>query len=116
MKLFLPVCYHQMTERIYNFQAVERELLKLLAKNDHEETELLEFVVTCGIDHDEICSTLKTYQKHHCLATFKAAYGKWEEAFSIWERLIKKELEDKHFPGYKHVAEELVRYALSLIC
>lgn len=103
-------------ERIHKFQAVEKELLKFLVKNDHEETELLEFVANCGIEHDEMCSTLESYRKHHCLATFKAAKGKWEEAFSIWDRLIKKELEDKHFPGYTHVAEELVRYALSLTC
>lgn len=90
-------------------QAVDKALLKHLAKSDSDGSQLLDFIVDCDTEWDETRSILETYKRFHCLATFCAAKLQWEEAFSIWDRLIKKDIEDLHFPGYPYVAEQLAK-------
>ncbi|KAK4002769.1 hypothetical protein OUZ56_004571 [Daphnia magna] len=89
--------------------AVDMALLKYLAKNDHEGIELFNFIVDCHTEPNETCDCLKSYGHFHCLATYYASRQKWEEAFCIWDRLIKSDIEDSHFAGYSHVAEQLMK-------
>lgn len=91
-------------------------LLKYLAKNDQEGVQLLDFIVDCQTEPNETCDCLKTYGQFHCLATYYASKQKWEEAFGIWDRLIKSDIDDSHFVGYSHVAEQLMKYQLILRC
>ena len=71
---------------------------------------MLDFIVDCDTDWNETCDILKTYRRFHCLATYYASKKKWEDAFHMWDRLIKKDVEDVHFPGYAYVAEQLTKY------
>lgn len=90
-------------------QAVDGALLQYLVEHDQSGVQLLDFIVDCSTDYGETCSCLESSKRFHCLATFKASKENLEEAFGIWDRLIKKEIEDAHFPGYTFVAEQLAK-------
>ncbi len=89
---------------------MDNALLKHLARNDSEGVQLLDFIVDCDTDGNETCEILKTYQRFHCLAIYYTSKNKWEDAFCMWDRLMKKDIEDAHFPGYAYVAEQLAKY------
>ncbi|XP_046645269.1 transforming growth factor-beta receptor-associated protein 1-like [Daphnia pulicaria] len=89
--------------------AVDLALLKYLARNDDEGVQLMDFIVDCQADSSETFDCLKTFQMFHCLATYYISKQKWEEAFCIWDRLMKSDIEDVHFLGYPHVAEQLTK-------
>lgn len=89
--------------------------MKYLAKNDTDGVQLLDFIVDCDTEWNETSLVLNNYKRYHCLAMFYASRKKWEEAFTIWDQLIKKTVEDLHFPGYAFVAEQLTRYYPALV-
>lgn len=77
---------------------------------------MLNFIKDCCIDAVDVISTLKLHQRLHCLATYYAMQDNLEEAFAIWDQLMKGEVVDVHFPGHDFVAEYLTRYYINLIC
>ena len=70
----------------------------------------MDFIVDCQAESSETCDCLKTFQRFHCLATYYTSKQQWEEAFCIWDRLMKSNIEDIHFLGHSHVAEQLMKY------
>ena len=74
--------------------------------------QLADFIVDCQAESTETCDCLKTFQRFNCLATYLTYKQKWEEAFGIWDRLLKSDIEDAHFLGCSHVAEQLIKYEI----
>lgn len=91
-------------------KAVDSALLKYLATNDKDGMQLADLVMDCDTDQEETCALLKANNKFHCLAVFHASRNDWENAFVMWDRLVKKELTDEHFPGPSYVADQLTKY------
>jgi hypothetical protein len=75
----------------------------------------MDFIVDCQAESRETCDCLKTFQRFHCLAIYYTCKQKWEDAFCIWDRLMKSDIEDVHFLGYSHVAEQLMKYS-TILC
>ena len=88
-------------------KAVDLALLKYLAVNDKDGMQLADLVVDCESDEEETCAILKAHDKLHCLAVYYSSRKDWDKSFGIWDRLIKKEQTDDHFPGLTYVAEQL---------
>jgi len=83
----------------------------MLISRDTDGVQLRDLVTNCEADRDETITILKSNGRFHCLAVYHAARLEWEEALSIWDRLVKKSIEDTHFPGCSYVADQLTKYS-----
>lgn len=90
-------------------QAVDVALLSYLVANDKEGVQLGDLVTDCSVDAEEIRSLLQSNRRFHCLALHHASLNEWESALQVWDKLVKQELTDEHFPGYTYVAEQLTK-------
>lgn len=91
-------------------QAIDTALLKILSSRDTDGVHLINLVTNCEAHRDETITLLKSNGRFHCLAVYHASRMEWEEALSIWDRLVKKSLEDTNFPGCAYVADQLTKY------
>ena len=93
-------------------QAVDIALLKHMIHESsmlNNAEALLNFIEDCCIDGTDVGCTLKLHQRFHCLAVYNSMQGNLEEAFTIWDQLMKGDVVDVHFPGYAFVAEHLAK-------
>jgi len=86
-----------------------------LAAQDQEGIQLADLVADCDVDHEEVRSLLESHKKFHCLAVHYASIKEWDSALGTWDRLVKQELNDPHFPGPTFMADQLTRLVFIIL-
>ena len=83
--------------------------MRHLAAQDQEGIQLADLVTDCNADPEEVRSLLESHKKFHCLAVYCDSLKEWGTALGIWDRLVKRELSDPHFPGPAFMADQLTK-------
>lgn len=91
-------------------QVVDMALLEQYVSRDNAGPKLQKLVEQCKVNEDKLVSLLETHKRYHSLAIYYAVKDKSENAFEIWEKLVKENVHDSHFPGPIYVAERLAKY------
>ena len=91
-------------------QEVNTALVKLYSKRLPKK--LVSFVDHQDLndcDFQECVSTFQTNNCHHALALFLLQNNKHDEAFAVWNQLMKNTIIDEQFPGLQCVVSYLCK-------